>query len=234
MSNNTDARARILVVDDETGIRDMVCDALHLSDYTTIEAADGSSALTLLTKERVDLIICDINMPGMDGYETLSHLRARGDQTPVIMLTARQEKEDVRKAYILGTDDYVRKPFSLEELMFKVEAMLRRTGTMDAQDSVALTCGPIELIDDIHQVTLNSEVVELSPTEFHLLRILLEHKGKVLNRATLLSEVWDINFDTGTNVVDTYISYLRKKLHTDDFTGIRTVRGVGFQITDKK
>lgn len=222
------------MVDDEAGIRDMVCDALHLGDFETLEAADGSSALTLLTKERVDLIICDINMPGMDGYETLSHLRARGDQTPVIMLTARQEKEDVRKAYKLGTDDYVRKPFSLEELMFKVEAMLRRTSSSATEASTILACGPIELIDDIHQVSLNGEVVELSPTEFHLLRILLENKGKVLSRSKLLSEVWDINFDTGTNVVDTYISYLRKKLHTDDFTGIRTVRGVGFQITDKK
>lgn len=226
--------ARILVVDDEEGIRDMVCDALRLSGYQVLEAVDGSTALGVMARESVDLIICDINMPGMDGYETLTHLRERGNFTPMIMLTARQEKEDVRKAYSLGTDDYVRKPFSLEELILKTEAMLRRSTQAQQADSSVLNCGPIVLDEDTHQVTVNDEVVELSPTEFDLLRILMENKGKVLSRSKLLSEVWDINFDTGTNVVDTYISYLRKKLHTPDFAGIRTVRGVGFQISDKK
>lgn len=226
-------KGRILVVEDEEGIRDMVCDALRLAGYEVVQAVDGTSALGMMARESVDLIICDINMPGMDGYETLTHLRDRGNQTPIIMLTARQEKEDVRKAYSLGSDDYVRKPFSLEELIFKTEAMLRRAN--QAQETGAiLNCGPIVLNEDVHQVTLDGEVVELSPTEFDLLRILMENKGKVLSRSKLLSEVWDINFDTGTNVVDTYISYLRKKLHTADFSGIRTVRGVGFQISEKK
>lgn len=235
MSNARDeGKARILVVDDEEGIRDMVCDALRISGYQVLEAVDGSSALGLMSRETVDLIICDINMPGMDGYETLTHLRARGNMTPIIMLTARQEKEDVRRAYSLGTDDYVRKPFSLEELILKTEAMLRRSSQAMQSDGAVLGCGPIVLNDDTHEVTLNGESVELSPTEFDLLRILMENKGKVLSRAKLLSEVWDINFDTGTNVVDTYISYLRKKLHSAEFSGIRTVRGVGFQISEKK
>jgi two-component system, OmpR family, response regulator len=233
-SASGEGKARILVVDDEVGIRDMVCDALRLSGYEVLEAIDGSTALGLMARETVDLIICDINMPGMDGYETLTHLRERGNTTPMIMLTARQEKEDVRKAYSLGTDDYVRKPFSLEELILKTEAMLRRANQAAAPTGAVLNCGPIVLNDDTHEVTLNGAQVELSPTEFDLLRILMENKGKVLSRAKLLSEVWDINFDTGTNVVDTYISYLRKKLHTSDFAGIRTVRGVGFQISDKK
>jgi two-component system OmpR family response regulator len=233
-SASGEGKARILVVDDEAGIRDMVCDALRLSGYEVLEAIDGSTALGLMARETVDLIICDINMPGMDGYETLTHLRERGNTTPMIMLTARQEKEDVRKAYSLGTDDYVRKPFSLEELILKTEAMLRRANQATALSGAVLNCGPIVLNDDTHEVTLNGTPVELSPTEFDLLRILMENKGKVLSRSKLLSEVWDINFDTGTNVVDTYISYLRKKLHVGDFTGIRTVRGVGFQISDKK
>jgi two-component system OmpR family response regulator len=112
--------------------------------------------------------------------------------------------------------------------------MLRRTSQAMQSTSKVLNCGPIVLDEEIHQVTLNDDVVELSPTEFDLLKILMENKGKVLSRSKLLSEVWDINFDTGTNVVDTYISYLRKKLHTSEFSGIRTVRGVGFQISDKK
>jgi two-component system OmpR family response regulator len=222
----------ILVVDDEDGIRDMVCDALRMSNYNVHDASDGNAAIQFLHKNTVDLIITDINMPGMDGYEMLNHLRSLGNQTPAIMLTARQDKQDITKGFRTGADDYVTKPFGLEELLLRVQAILRRTQAQ-VSNSQALTCGPIVLKEDVHQVTLEGELVELSPTEFDLLRVLLESKGKVLSRSRLLDEVWDINFDTGSNVVDTYISYLRKKLHTDDFAGIRTVRGIGFQITDK-
>jgi two-component system OmpR family response regulator len=225
--------ARILVVDDEVAIRDMVCDALRLSNYEAIEAPDGPVALSLLRSLTVDLVITDINMPGMDGYEMLSHLRVVGDNTPAIMLTARHEKQDVTKGFKVGADDYVTKPFGLEELMLRVGAVLRRTKEPLEKHVNRLACGPIVLTEDIHEVTLAGNAVDLSPTEFDLLRILLEHQGKVVSRSKLLTEVWQINFDTGTNVVDTYISYLRKKLHTAEFEGIRTVRGVGFQITDK-
>ena len=222
----------ILVVDDEDGIRDMVCDALRMSNYNVHDATDAAAAITFLHKNSVDLIITDINMPGMDGYEMLNHLRNLGNQTPAIMLTARHDKQDITKGFRTGADDYVTKPFGLEELLLRVQAVLRRS-MAHQRSSATLSCGPIVLIEDIHQVTLAGEPIELSPTEFELLRVLLESKGKVLSRSRLLDEVWDINFDTGSNVVDTYISYLRKKLHTDDFAGIRTVRGIGFQITDK-
>jgi two-component system OmpR family response regulator len=224
--------AHILVVDDEVGIRDMVSDALRLSNYEVLEAEDALAALALLKSNTVDLLISDINMPGMDGYEMLGHLRALGDTTPAIMLTARHDRADVSKGFRVGADDYVTKPFGLEELMLRVSAVLRRTRPA-VQTSSRLSCGPIVLAEDIHQVTLAGEPVDLSPTEFDLLRILLEHKGKVVTRSKLLAEVWQITFDSGTNVVDTYISYLRKKLHTADFDGIRTIRGIGFQITDK-
>jgi two-component system OmpR family response regulator len=172
-------------------------------------------------------------MPGMDGYEMLSHLRAQGDETPAIMLTARRERADVTKGLKLGADDYVTKPFGLEELILRVNAVLRRTlGAVSA--SSKLVCGPVEIIDDLHQVTVDGVEVELSPTEYHLLTVLMENKGKVISRSKLLLEVWDINFDTGTNVVDTYISYLRRKVHTDTFQGIKTVRGIGFQMIDSK
>ncbi len=227
-----EAAARILVVDDEAPLREMLSDTLHIANYEVFEAADANAALTLLRRNTVDLIISDVNMPGMDGYEFLARLRESGNDTPAIMLTARRERQDVTKGLKLGADDYVTKPFGLEELLLRVAAVLRRTKP-PTENLNSLTCGPIVLIDESHTVTVNDEKVELSPTEFDLLRILMQDKGKVLSRARLLRDVWGINFDTGTNVVDTYISYLRRKVHTDDFQGIKTVRGVGFQMLDK-
>ena len=232
MNANTPA-ARILVVDDEDVLRDMLGDALRLSGFEVLEAADGSKALTLLQKETVDLIVSDVNMPGMDGYEMLTHLRAQGNETPAIMLTARRERADVTKGLKLGADDYVTKPFGLEELILRVNAVLRRTMGA-ASVSSKLVCGPVEIIDDLHQVLVDGAEVELSPTEYHLLTVLMENKGKVISRSKLLLEVWDINFDTGTNVVDTYISYLRRKVHTETYQGIKTVRGIGFQMIEGK
>jgi two-component system OmpR family response regulator len=211
----------------------MLGDALRLSGFEVLEAADGSKALTVLQGGKVDLIISDVNMPGMDGYEMLSHLRAQGDETPAIMLTARRERADVTKGLKLGADDYVTKPFGLEELILRVNAVLRRTMGA-ASVSSKLVCGPVEIIDDLHQVLVDGAEVELSPTEYHLLTVLIENKGKVISRSKLLLEVWDINFDTGTNVVDTYISYLRRKVHTETYQGIKTVRGIGFQMIEGK
>ena len=223
--------AKILVVDDEAPLREMLSDTLHIANYEVFEAKDANQALLALRQNSIDLIISDVNMPGMDGYEFLRHIRELGIDTPAIMLTARQERQDVTKGFKLGADDYVTKPFGLEELLLRVAAVLRRTKGTDATTS--MSCGPISLNEDLHLVTVNGEPVELSPTEFDLLRILMEEKGKVLSRERLLRDVWNINFDTGTNVVDTYVSYLRKKVHTDDYQGIRTVRGVGFQMFDK-
>ena len=231
--NAKTSTARILVVDDEDVLREMLGDALRLSGFEVLEAADGSKALTILQGGKVDLIISDVNMPGMDGYEMLSHLRAQGDQTPAIMLTARRERADVTKGLKLGADDYVTKPFGLEELILRVNAVLSRTMGA-ASTSPRLTCGPVEMVDELHQVTVDGAEVDLSPTEYHLLQVLLENKGKVISRSKLLLEVWDINFDTGTNVVDTYISYLRRKVHTESYEGIKTVRGVGFQMIEGK
>lgn len=231
--NAKNSAARILVVDDEDVLREMLGDALRLSGFEVLEAADGSKALTVLQSGKVDLIISDVNMPGMDGYEMLSHLRAQGDETPAIMLTARRERADVTKGLKLGADDYVTKPFGLEELILRVNAVLRRTMGATSVSS-KLVCGPVEIIDDLHQVLVDGVEVELSPTEYHLLTVLIENKGKVISRSKLLLEVWNINFDTGTNVVDTYISYLRRKVHTDSYQGIKTVRGVGFQMIEGK
>lgn len=218
-----------MVVDDELGVRELIGDALRLGGFDAVEAADGQEALQVLRHTQPNLLIVDVNMPVMDGFELLQRLRDRGIGTPVIMLSARGDRVDVTRGLQLGADDYVRKPFGLEELLLRVQAVLRRTGGGDEADSV-LHCGPIELDARVHRVKRNGEVIDMSPTEFRLLEYLLGHQTRVVTRAELLRHVWGIDFDTDTSVVDTYISYLRRKLHDDSFSGIKTIRGVGFQI----
>ena len=208
----------------------MICDTLRLSGYAPFEAADGFLALKWLRENSVDLIISDINMPNMDGYELLERLRALGDETPALMLTARGERGDVTRGLRLGADDYVTKPFGLEELMLRIAAILRRTLGSGDDAAADIVCGPVVLNEDRHSVTLHGKPIDLSPTEFKLLYELMIKQGKVVTKATLLDVVWGMAFAANATVVDTYISYLRKKLHTDNFEGIKTVRGIGFQI----
>ena len=223
---------RILVVDDESGVRDLICDALHMSDFQTLQAVDGLAALSAIRKDRFDLIILDINMPKLDGLGLLEKIRNDGIELPALMLSARGDKTDISTGLKLGADDYMTKPFSIEELVLRVKAILRRTsGSTSAKNN--LNCGPISMDLDRHQVKLNDDLVEMSPTEFKLLEELILRSGKVVSKEVLLANVWEIDFDTSSTVVDTYISYLRKKLHKDGFEGIKTVRGIGFQIVEK-
>ena len=219
----------VMVVDDEPGVRELIGDALRLGGYDAVEAADGLEALQVMRHTRPSLLIVDVNMPEMNGFELVQRIRDRGDATPVIMLSARGDRVDVTHGLQIGADDYVRKPFGLEELLLRVQAVLRRVNPSDEAHSM-LTCGPIELDARVHRVKLNGDVVEMSPTEFRLLEYLLAHQTRVVTRSELLRHVWSIDFDTDTSVVDTYISYLRRKLHVDGFAGIKTIRGVGFQI----
>ena len=223
----------IMIIDDEAGVRDLLADALKLAGFETITAADAMIAQTLLRNTKPDLLIVDINMPMMDGFEFIERLRGNGDNTPALMLSARGDRADITRGLSLGADDYVTKPFGLEELVLRIKAILRRS-QFALTTPINLACGPIALDSDSHQVTFNDEVVDLSPTEFRLLHVLLESKGRVLSKTFLLDEVWGITFESESTVVDTYISYLRKKLHRDGFEGIRTVRGVGFQLQAEK
>ena len=223
----------IMIIDDEAGVRELLADALKLAGFEAVTAADAMVAQTLLRTIKPDLLIVDINMPLMDGFEFIERIRGNGDNTPALMLSARGDRADITRGLTLGADDYVTKPFGLEELVLRVRAILRRSQFTEAQPTV-LTVGPITLDEDSHKVTFEGDVVDLSPTEFRLLHVLLESKGRVLSKTFLLEEVWGINFETETTVVDTYISYLRKKLHRDGFEGIRTVRGVGFQLQVEK
>ena len=223
---------RILVVDDETGVRELICDALNMSDFQSVQSVDGLAALSAIRKDRFDLIILDINLPKLDGLELLEKIRNDGIETPALMLSARGDKADISGGLKLGADDYMTKPFSIEELVLRVKAILRRT-TKNDNNKNHLLCGPISMDLDRHQVCFNDQLIEMSPTEFKLLEQLILRYGKVVSKETLLANVWEIDFDTTSTVVDTYISYLRKKLHKDGFEGIKTVRGVGFQIVEK-
>ena len=225
--------ARILIVDDEAGVRDLLGDALKMAGFETYLASDGLSALTLQRKHDPELMIIDINMPKMDGFELVERMRNTGIETPVLMLSARGDRTDVTKGLRIGADDYVKKPFGLEELVLRIQAILRRTRANEKPDEILL-CGPISLDEAKHEVKFNEELIELSPTEFKLLHFLMLRPGRVIGKEALLSSVWDIDFESNSTVVDTYISYLRKKLHRNVFEGIRTVRGVGFQLVISK
>jgi two-component system OmpR family response regulator len=221
------AKASIIVIDDESGVREMLADALHMQGYDVATAADGHVGLREIYDGDFDLIISDVNMPKVNGFELLERLRAAGNETPVILLTARGDRADVAVGFRAGADDYVTKPFGLEELLLRVEARLKHLTRAGRE---VLEIGPVRLDEDAHVVTMNGEPVDLSPTEFKLLQELMQRKGRVATKGALLDSVWGINWDTNVTVLDTYISYLRKKLHTDDWQGIKTVRGIGFQI----
>jgi two-component system OmpR family response regulator len=222
-----------MIVDDEPGVRALLNDTLRIAGFETIEASDGMSALTLLRTNKPALMVIDINMPLMDGFELVERLRSNNDLTPVLMLTAREDKGDITRGLKIGADDYVIKPFGIEELILRIKAILRRS-MKSTNVPTKLTCGPITIDDEQHLVTFNGEEVELSPTEYRLLQILIEKKGRVLTKKLLLDEVWGITFESESTVTDTYISYLRKKFHRDGFDGIKTIRGVGFQIQEPK
>ncbi len=223
----------IMIVDDEPGVRALLRDTLSIAGFEVVEANDGMAALTLLRSNKPVLMVIDINMPLMDGFELVERMRSTNDLTPVLMLTAREDKGDIARGLKIGADDYVTKPFGLEELVLRIKAILRRSYKNTSSPSV-ISCGPISIDDEQHCVTFNGEEVDLSPTEYRLLQLLIEKKGRVLSKKLLLDEVWGITFESESTVTDTYISYLRKKFHRDGFEGIKTVRGVGFQIQEPK
>lgn len=224
------AKSRILVVEDEEGILSLLEETLRIAGFEPITASTGAQALTLTRKEAIDLVLLDINLPLLDGFQVLTKIRQTHPSMPVIMLTARQDKRDVIEGFNLGADDYVVKPFSVEEVILRINALLRRSAPVD--DEKVLTLGPISLSQKTHEVKFHDESVALSRTEFNLLQLLMENPRRVLSKESILKQVWGYDFLAATNVVDTYISYLRKKLHRDGYEGIRTVRGVGFQMRE--
>jgi two-component system, OmpR family, response regulator len=226
----TNSLARILVAEDETSLNDLLQDALRMNGYETISAKHGLEALRLIREQKPDLVILDINMPQLDGFGVIEKLRNENNNVPVIVLTARDQRDDKSIGFGLGADDFVTKPFGLEELLMRVAAVLRRSKNTPTSGNI-LVSGNISLDVSNYRVSVKDEVIETSPTEFKLLHYLMENMGRVLTREQILSAVWGLDFATDGAVLDTYISYLRKKL--GDNANIRTVRGVGYQIESK-
>lgn len=201
-----------------------------MNGYETISAKHGLEALRLIREQKPDLVILDINMPQLDGFGVIEKLRNENNNVPVIVLTARDQRDDKSTGFGLGADDFVTKPFGLEELLMRVAAVLRRSKNTPTSGNI-LVSGDISLDISNYRVSVKDKVIETSPTEFKLLLYLMENMGRVLTREQILSAVWGLDFATDGAVLDTYISYLRKKLGEN--ANIRTVRGIGYQIESK-
>ena len=218
----------LLLVDDEENLRSMLQAALRHVGFEVHPVATGREALDAVPVVRPDLIVLDVMLPDLDGFEVCNRLRREGTRTPVLFLTARDGTEDKVRGLTLGGDDYLVKPFSLDELVARITAVLRRAG-LDKGSSV-LACADLVLDDDAHRVTRAGVEVALSPTEYNLLRFLLTNQGRVLSKAQILDHVWQYDFGGDGGVVETYIGYLRRKLDAVEPHLIHTVRGVGYVL----
>jgi two-component system OmpR family response regulator len=223
--------ARLLVVDDEPNIRELLSASLRYAGFEVATAADGQQALALADSFRPDLLVLDVMMPGLDGFGVVRRMRQSGRRTPVLFLTARDAAEDKVSGLTLGGDDYVTKPFSLDEVIARIRAVLRRTaGAQQAADAPRLSFADIELDEESHEVIKAGELISLSPTEFKLLRYLMANAGRVLSKAQILDHVWNYDFNGEANVVESYISYLRRKIDTTEPRLLHTIRGVGYTL----
>ena len=219
---------KLLLVDDEDNLRSMLEAALRHSGFDVHPAATGREALAAVPEVDPDLIVLDVMLPDLDGFAVCQRLRSEGNRTPVLFLTAKDATEDKVRGLTMGGDDYLVKPFSLDELVARINAVLRRTGA--AKDDSTLRCVDLELDDEAHLVTRGGTEVSLSPTEYNLLRYLLVNQGRVLSKAQILDHVWQYDFGGDGGVVETYIGYLRKKLDSTEPRLIHTIRGVGYSL----
>jgi two-component system, OmpR family, response regulator len=229
----TDATAtRVLVVDDEVTIAELVGAALRYEGFAVEQVHDGYSTLDRIERFRPHLVLLDIQLPDLDGFEVQRRLRNDGHQVPVLFLSARDSTEDKVRGLKLGADDYVTKPFSVDELIARVRAVLRRSGTDRSYLPSVLSVADLELDESTYQVWRGEQEVTLTPTEFKLLRYLMLNARQVVSKSQILDHVWQYDFGGDSNIVETYISYLRKKIDPDDSQTalIHTVRGVGYTL----
>ena len=225
------AGEKLLLVDDEENLRSMLTAALRHHGFEVVAVADGREALAAVPTAQPDLVVLDVMLPDVDGFEVCRRLRADGDHTPVLFLTARDGTEDKVRGLTLGGDDYLVKPFSLEELVARTQALLRRAGLARPDDSV-LRCADLHMDDGAHRVQRAGLDVALSPTEYNLLRYLLINQGRVVSKAQILDHVWHYDFDGEGGVVETYIGYLRRKVDDVEPKLIHTIRGVGYTLRE--
>ena len=222
---------KVLVVDDEPNIVELLTVSLPFQGFEVVNATSGQEALERAREFRPDAYILDVMMPGMDGFELLGKLRSESLDGPVLFLTAKDAVEDRIHGLTIGADDYVTKPFSLEEVITRLRVILRRGNvTSNSGEDSTLRYADLTLNDETHEVTKGGEIVELSPTEFNLLRYLMLNAEVVVSKAKILDNVWHYDFGGDGNVVESYISYLRRKIDTGDVPLIHTVRGVGYVL----
>ena len=231
MSRSAVPEARLLVVEDEPNIRELLSTSLRFAGFEVVTAADGATALKLAETERPDLVVLDVMLPDMDGFAVTRRLRDQGRHMPVVFLTARDGTDDKVTGLTVGGDDYVTKPFSLEEVVARIRAVLRRTGGSNGSDVGRLVFADLELDEDSHEVRRAGRTIDLSPTEFKLLRYLMLNPNRVLSKAQILDHVWDYDFRGESGIVESYISYLRRKVDAEASAPlIHTRRGVGYVL----
>jgi two-component system OmpR family response regulator len=225
---------KVLIVDDEPNIRDLLSTSLRFAGFSVHAVGNGADAVFAAEKGAPDIILLDVMLPDMNGFSVTKKLRSMGINAPVLFLTARDETEDKITGLTVGGDDYMTKPFSLDEIVARINAILRRTKAAEVEESV-LEVGEIKINQDAHDVYVNGTIVDLSPTEYKLLRFLMSNPNRVLTKAQILDHVWEYDFNGEMGIVESYVSYLRKKL--DPLTSeplIQTKRGVGYMYKSNK
>lgn len=232
MTGPPNAVRRVLVVDDEHSIVDAVSTALRYEGFEVATAASGREALAIAQEQEFDFLILDVMLPDINGFVVAERLRADGIETPILFLTARADLDDKAQGFSVGADDYVTKPFSLAEIVMRVRAILRRT-TSDSGDTDVLRFADVVMDTDAHLVTRAGEQVTLTATEFRLLRMFMANPGRVLSKMQILDHVWHYDFGGDSNVLETYVSYLRRKLNELGPPIIHTVRLVGYVLREE-
>ena len=220
----------VLVVDDEAVLAEMVSMALRYEGWNTATAGDGSSAIAAARAQRPDVVVLDVMLPDMSGLDVLHKLREQSPQLPVLLLTAKDAVEDRIAGLTAGGDDYVTKPFSIEEVVLRLRALLRRTGVTTVDSGAQIVVGDLILDEDSHEVIRDGHPISLTSTEFELLRFMMRNSKRVLSKAQILDRVWSYDFGGRSNIVELYISYLRKKIDNGREPMIHTLRGVGYVL----
>ena len=225
---------KVLVVDDEPNIRDLLSASLRFAGHQVATAANGTDAINMITETKPDIVLLDVMLPDISGFGVTKKIRGMGIEVPILFLTARDDTEDKVTGLTVGGDDYVTKPFSLDEIMARISAIIRRT-SKDGQDGSMITVGELTINEDAHEVTVGAQVVDLSPTEYQLLRYLATNPNRVLTKAQILDHVWEYDFNGEMGIVESYVSYLRKKLDPlSQEPLIMTKRGVGYLLKGPK
>jgi len=222
----------ILLVEDDERISKFLVKGLGEAGYQMVLADSGEKVRDFINVYDFDIILMDIMLPGMDGMQLTQLIRFKKNYTPILVISALNSPDDKIKMLDLGADDYLSKPFHFEELISRIKALTRRNKLSYQEDTEVLSCGNLKVDTNLHKVIQNDKEIELSPTEYKLLTFLMEHKNKVLSRTQILHNVWGINFDSTTNVVDVYISYIRNKIDETEQKIIHTVKGTGYLVKD--